>query len=124
MSIASSIELRASKSAPRRLIMSNLPYTVLVAAGFLAIGVAGGGAALAQAPSARAPTAPGVTRAVEHPSNTPETATDPTPTGPETAKDDQKTAPETATDAPRGPIDKDKKVADGVKGVRSNTPPQ
>ncbi len=104
--------------------MSNLPYAVLVAAGFLATSIAGGGAALAQAPSARAPTAPGVTRAVEHPSDTPETASDPQPTGPETAKDDQKTAPETATDAPRGPIEKDKKVGEAVKGVRSNTPPQ
>jgi hypothetical protein len=104
--------------------MTNLPYALLVAAGFAALSVAGSGAALAQAPSARAPTAPGVTRAVEHPSDTPETATDPAPTGPETAKDDQKTAPETATDSPRGPIDKDKKVADAVKGVRSNTPPQ
>src|SRR5436305_7605585 len=79
-----------------------------------------GSAALAQAQTVvsgaapRATTAPGTTRAVEHPdtpdtatdqtrpdSHQPETATDAQSTGPETATDDTKLKPETATDAPK-----------------------
>jgi hypothetical protein len=98
----------------------------------------GGTAAVAQAQTAapRTPTAPGVTRAVEHPDTTPdtaadqtqpdshqpETATDPKSGGPETAKDDSKLKPETATDAPK--LSAAQKAADQAKqGVRSNTPP-
>jgi hypothetical protein len=81
----------------------------------------------------RAPVAPGVTRAIEHPDTTadqtqpdshqPETASDPRSSGPETAKDDPKLGkPETASDAPKqSPV---QKAADQAKeGVRSNTPP-
>ncbi len=97
-----------------------------------------GAAAVAQAQTAapRAPTAPGVTRAVEHPgatpdpaadqtqpdSHQPETAADPKSSGPETAKDDSKLKPETATDAPK--LSAAQKAAEQAKqGVRSNTPP-
>jgi hypothetical protein len=99
-----------------------------------------GTATLAQAQTAAAPsssapktaTAPGVTRAVEHPDTTvdqtqpdshqPETASDPQSSGPETAKDDSKGKPETATDAPKESATQ--KAADQAKqGVRSNTPP-
>jgi hypothetical protein len=96
-----------------------------------------GAAAVVQAQTAvRAPTAPGVTRAVEHPDTTPdpavdqtqpdahqpETAADPKSSGPETAKDDSKLKPETATDAPKPSATQ--KAADQAKqGVRSNTPP-
>ncbi len=96
-----------------------------------------GAAALAQAQTAaRAPTAPGVTRSVEHtdtPDTTvdqtqpdphqPETASDPKSSGPQTARDDPKLGkPETATDAPKQtPV---QKAADkAAEGVRSNTPP-
>ena len=97
-----------------------------------------GAAALAQAQtSTRAPTAPGVSRAIEHPDTTPdpsvdqtqpdshqpETAADPRSSGPPTARDDPKLGkPETATDAPKqSPL---KKAADqAAQGVRSNTPP-
>ncbi len=97
-----------------------------------------GAAALAQAQtSTHAPSAPGVTRAVEHPDTTPdptvdqsqpdshqpETASDPRASGPQTARDDPKLGkPETATDAPKqSPV---QKAADqAAKGVRSNTPP-
>jgi hypothetical protein len=98
-----------------------------------------GAAALAQAQTtaradvARAATAPGVTRAVEHPDTTvdqtqpdshqPETASDPPSSGPETAKDDSKGKPETATDVPKESATQ--KAADQAKqGVRSNTPPR
>jgi hypothetical protein len=101
-----------------------------------------GSAALAQAQTAtsggaqRAATAPGVTRAVEHPDTTadttvdqtqpdsrqPETATDPQSSGPETATDDTKLKPETATDAPK--LSATRQAAEQAKqGVRSNTPP-
>ena len=97
-----------------------------------------GAAALAQAQitaradTARGPTAPGVTRAVEHPDTTvdqtqpdshqPETATDPPSSGPETAKDDSTLKPETASDVPKQSAAR--KAADQAKqGVRSNTPP-
>lgn len=82
--------------------------------------------AYAQTPASgaqRAPTAPGVTRAVEHPdpsvdqtqpdSSQPATAVDPPASGPETAKDDHVGQPETATDAPK---------PTPPQGVRSNTP--
>ena len=99
-----------------------------------------GSAALAHAQTAtsgaqRAATAPGVTRAVEHPdtpdttadqtqpdSHQPETATDPQSSGPETARDDTKLKPETATDAPK--LSATQQAAEQAKqGVRSNTPP-
>ena len=98
-----------------------------------------GSAALAQAQTAtsgqRAATAPGVTRAVEHPdkpdtsadqtqpdSHQPETAADPQSSGPETARDDTKLKPETATDAPK--LSATQQAAEQAKqGVRSNTPP-
>jgi hypothetical protein len=98
-----------------------------------------GGAALAQAQTAtsgtaqRAPTAPGVTRAVEHPDTTvdqtlpdsrqPETATDPPSSGPETATDDTKLKPETATDAPPKLTAAQQAAEQAKQGVRSNTPP-
>ena len=86
----------------------------------------------ARADAPRGPTAPGVTRAVEHPDTTvdqtqpdshqPETASDPPSRGPETAKDDSKGKPETATDVPKESATQ--KAADQAKqGVRSNTPP-
>jgi hypothetical protein len=89
------------------------------------------GLAQAQTPS-HAPTAPGVTRAVEHPDTTvdqtqpdssqPATASDPPSSGPETAKDDSKLKPETATDAPK--LSAVQKAAQQAsQGVRSNTPP-
>ena len=97
-----------------------------------------GATALAQAQTTarsdapRGPTAPGVTRTVEHPDTTvdqtqpdshqPETATDPPSSGPETAKDDSTLKPETATDVPK--LSAAQKAADQAKqGVRSNTPP-
>jgi hypothetical protein len=96
-----------------------------------AVALTGTTLALAQTPS-HAPTAPGVTRAVEHPdttvdqtqpaSNQPETASDPPSSGPETAKDDSKLKPETATDTPK--LSAVQKAAEQAKqGVRSNTPP-
>jgi hypothetical protein len=86
----------------------------------------------ARADTQRAATAPGVTRAVEHPdptvdqtqpdSHQPETATDPPSSGPETAKDDSTLKPETATDVPK--LSAVQRAADEAKqGVRSNTPP-
>ena len=100
-----------------------------------------GSAALAQAQTAtsgaaqRAATAPGVTRAVEHPdtpdtpadqtrpdSHQPETATDPPSSGPETAKDDTKLKPETATDAPPKLSAAQQAAEQAKQGVRSNTP--
>jgi len=83
------------------------------------------------ASASRAATAPGVTRAVEHPDTTvdqtqpdshqPETASDPRSSGPETAKDDSKGKPETATDVAKKSATQ--KAADQAKqGVRSNTP--
>jgi hypothetical protein len=98
-----------------------------------------GAASLAQAQTApssapRAATAPGVTRAVEHPdtdttvdqtqpdAHQPETASDPKSSGPETARDDTKLKPETATDAPK--LSATQQAAEKAKqGVRSNTPP-
>ena len=84
----------------------------------------------AEAP--RAPTAPGVTRAIEHPDpsvdqtkpdeHQPETAVDPPNSGPETARDDPRLQPETATDAPK--TSPTQKAADQAQqGVRSNSPP-
>jgi cell division protein FtsN len=74
------------------------------------------------APAARAPTAPGVTRAVEHPDPTVD-QTQPDPNQPATAADDQKKGPETASDAPKK-SPQDKKADELAKqGVRSNTPP-
>ena len=96
-----------------------------------------GSAALAQAQTAtsgaqRAATAPGVTRAVEHPDTTvdqtqpdshqPETATDPPSSGPETARDDTKLKPETATDAPPKLTAAQQAAEQAKQGVRSNTP--
>lgn len=86
----------------------------------------------ARADAPRGPTAPGVTRAVEHRDTTvdqtqpdsrqPETATDPPSSGPETAEDDSTLKPETATDAPK--LSAAQKAADVAKqGVRSNSPP-
>jgi hypothetical protein len=86
----------------------------------------------APASAPKAATAPGVTRAVEHPDTTvdqtqpdshqPETASDPRSSGPETAKDDSKGKPETATDVAKKSATQ--KAADQAKqGVRSNTPP-
>jgi len=103
----------------------------------LALTLAGAGP-FAQAQTAphadtqRAATAPGVTRAIEHPDTTvdqtqpdshqPETASDPQSSGPETAKDDSKGKPETASDVPKESATQ--KAADKAKqGVRSNTPP-
>ena len=99
-----------------------------------------GASALTQAQTAapraeapRAPTAPGVTRAIEHPDRSadqtkpderqPETAVDPpNSSGPETARDDSRLQPETATDAPK--TSPTQKAADQAKqGVRSNSPP-
>ena len=118
-----------------QLRLSLIPALTLAGTAALALV---GTATLAQAqtaPSASAPratTAPGVTRAVEHPDTTvdqtqpdshqPETATDPQSSGPETAKDDSKGKPETATDVPKESATQ--KAADQAKqGVRSNTPP-
>ncbi len=97
-----------------------------------------GVSALAQAQTApaRAPTAPGVTRAVEHPDTTPdptvdqtqpdshqpETASDPQSSGPETARDDGKLTPETATDAPPKLSAAQKAAAAAKQGVRSYKP--
>ena len=99
-----------------------------------------GSAALAHAQTAtsgaqRAATAPGVTRAVEHPdtpdttvdqtqpdSHQPETATDPPSSGPETARDDTKLKPETATDAPPKLSAAQQAAEQAKQGVRSNTP--
>ena len=115
--------------------MQKLRRSLIIALAFT------GAAALAQAQTAtsggaqRAATAPGVTRAVEHPdkpdttadqtqpdSHQPETATDPQSSGPETARDDTKLKPETATDAPK--LSATQQAAEQAKqGVRSNTPP-
>ncbi len=100
--------------------------------------VLAGASALAQAQTApsRAPTAPGVTRAVEHPDTTPgpavdqtqpdshqpETASDPPASGPETARDDTKLTPETATDAPPKLSAAQKAAEQAKQGVRSNKP--
>lgn len=97
-----------------------------------------GAAALAQAQtSTRALTAPGVSRAIEHPDTTPdptvdqsqpdshqpETASDPRSSGPPTARDDPKLGkPETATDVPKQSALK-KAAEQAAQGVRSNTPP-
>lgn len=67
----------------------------------------------AQAP--RAPTAPGVSRAIEHPDPTVDQTQPDAAHQPETAADPPNSGPETATDAP-------KKVPT-PPGVRSNTPP-
>lgn len=91
----------------------------------VALATFAGAVATAQAqtaPTARAPTAPGVTRSVEHPDTTVD-QTQPDPNQPATAADDQKKGPETASDVPKkSPQDK---KADELarKGVRSNTPP-
>ena|ERR1700748_303121 len=96
-----------------------------------------GAAVVAQAQTApRAPTAPGVTRAIEHPDTTPdptvnqtqpdshqpETASDPPSKGPETAKDDTKLTPETATDAPPKLSAAQQAAQQAKQGVRSNKP--
>ena len=90
------------------------------------------GAAFAQAQTAaptaprqdsqRAATAPGVTRAVEHP-DTSADQTQPDASQPETAVDDQKLAPETATDAAKKSAESKKAAELAKQGVRSNTPP-
>jgi hypothetical protein len=107
--------------------MPSFRYCLPWAAGSLLIG----SVIMGQTAAPRAPTAPGVTRAVEHPSTPPDatedtskpaTAADPQTNVPETAQDDQKTAPETATDKPRA--SSTQKAAEVAKqGVRSNTPP-
>ena len=85
-----------------------------------------------QTSTARAPTVPGVTRAVEHPdpsvdqtqpdSHQPETASDAPASGPETARDDHVGQPETATDAPK-PTPQQKAEDEAKRGVHSNSPP-
>ena len=80
--------------------------------------------AYAQTPSSsapRAPTAPSVSRAIEHPDPTVD-QTQPDANQPETAKDDNRGQPETATDAPK-PTPQQKAEEDAKRGVRSNTPP-
>lgn len=97
--------------------------------GYLAITVLLGGAAAlavpqpvqAQAAAARAPTAPGVTRAVEHPDPTVD-QTQPDAHQPATATDPPSSGPETATDAPKR-TPQQKAEDDAKKGVRSNSPP-
>jgi hypothetical protein len=126
MAIASFIRqptLRPEKSMPK---LSLCLFTVLALTGAAAL-------AQAQTSSTRAPTAPGVTRAIEHPDTTvdqtqpdsrqPETASDPQSSGPPTARDDPKLGkPETASDVPKE--SKVQKAADqAAQGVRSNTPP-
>ena len=79
--------------------------------------------AYAQTPAAsapRAPTAPGVSRAIEHPDPTVD-QTQPDANQPETARDDNRGQPETATDAPK-PTPQQKAEQDAKRGVRSNTP--
>jgi hypothetical protein len=98
--------------------------------GYLAITVLlGGVAALAQpqpaqaqtAAAARAPTAPGVSRAVEHPDTTVD-QTQPDNHQPATASDPPSSGPETATDKPK--LTPQQKAEDNAKkGVRSNSPP-
>jgi hypothetical protein len=131
MSIATSIPQRAHNLHPEKSMpkLSLCLFTVLALTG---------AAALAQAQtSTRASTAPGVTRAIEHPDTTPdptvdqtqpdshqpETASDPRSSGPQTARDDPKLGkPETATDVPKQ--SQVRKAAEhAAQGVRSNTPP-
>jgi len=118
-----------------QLRLSLIPALTVAGTAALALGGAPTLAQAQSAPSASAPratTAPGVTRAVEHPDTTvdqtqpdshqPETASDPQSSGPQTAKDDSKGKPETATDVPKESAIQ--KAADQAKqGVRSNTPP-
>jgi hypothetical protein len=80
--------------------------------------------AYAQTPSAsapRTPTAPGVSRAIEHPDPTVD-QTQPDANQPETAKDDNSGQPETASDAPKT-TPQQKAEQEAKRGVRSNTPP-
>lgn len=75
----------------------------------------------ARADAPRGATAPGVTRAVEHPDTTVD-QTQPDSHQPETASDPPSSGPETATDVPK--LSAVQKAADQAKqGVRSNTPP-
>ena len=69
----------------------------------------------------RAPTAPGVTRAVEHPDPTVD-QTQPDAHQPATAADPPSSGPETATDTPKRTPEQ-KAEDDAKKGVRSNSPP-
>ena len=73
------------------------------------------------AAAARAPTAPGVTRAVEHPDQTVD-QTQPDSHQPATAADPPSSGPETATDNPK-PTPQQKAQDNAKQGVRSNTPP-
>jgi hypothetical protein len=86
--------------------------TALLLTGFLGVST------LTQAQSAqapRAPTVPGVSRAIEHPDPTVDQTQPDTAHQPETAVDPPSSGPETATDKP--------KKAPTQPGVRSNTPP-
>ena len=94
----------------------------------IAAALFGGAAALAlpfpahsQSAAARAPTVPGVTRAVEHPDTTVD-QTQPDGHQPETAADPPSTGPETATDNPKR-TPQQKAEDNAARGVRSNTPP-
>jgi hypothetical protein len=97
--------------------------------GYLAItALLGGIAALAlpqpvqaQTAAARAPTAPGVIRAVEHPDQAVD-QTQPDSHQPETAADPPSSGPETATDNPK-PTPQQKAEDNAKQGVRSNAPP-
>ena len=98
--------------------------------GYVAITVLlGGVAALARpqpaqaqtAAAARAPTAPGVSRAVEHPDPTVD-QTQPDAHQPATASDPPSSGPETATDTPKR-TPQQKAEDNAKKGVRSNSPP-
>jgi len=71
--------------------------------------------------AAHAPTAPGVTRAVEHPDQTVD-QTQPDAHQPATAADPPASGPETATDNPKR-TPQQKAEDDAKKGVRSNSPP-
>src|SRR5579859_4438211 len=103
-------------------IMTGLRGYLLVIV--LLSGGALGVSTLAQAQAAaapRAPTVPGVTRAVEHPDTTVDQAK-PDAHQPETAADPPSSGPETATDAPK-PSPAQKAADQARQGVRSNTPP-
>jgi len=119
-----------------QLRLSLIPALTVAGTAALALGgaptLAHAQTAASSASAPRATTAPGVTRAIEHPDTTvdqtqpdshqPETASDPQSSGPETARDDSKGKPETATDVPKESAIQ--KAADQAKqGVRSNTPP-
>ncbi len=102
--------------------MTELRRCLLIAA--VLSGGAMGVSTLAQAQAAaapRAPTVPGVTRAVEHPDTTVD-QTQPDKHQPETAADPPSSGPETATDAPK-PSPAQKAADQARQGVRSNTPP-